>query len=97
MDMPFIPTYSYWFNSNSWYGSLGQARFFIQPSMPEKKDSDEPLCIRLDVQLWKGPLTLELSQVLAAESFPLLEDSAGNDLNALARWLKEQAEALNEE
>ena len=94
MDMPFIPTYSYWFNDNSWYGSLGQARFFIKPTVLEKEDPDdpdEPVRIRLDVQLWKGPLTLELSQVLATQDFLLLEASAEDDLNAMARWLAEQA------
>lgn len=95
MDMPFIPTYSYWLNDNSWYGSLGLARFFIRPAVLDKTDPDEPLRIQLSVQLWKGPLTLELSQVLATESFPLLEDSAESDLNALALWLEEQAEKLN--
>ena len=95
MDMPFIPTYSYWLNDNSWYGSLGLARFFIRPAALDKADPDEPLRIRLDVQLWKGPLTLELSQVLATQDFPLLEASAEDDLNTLARWLEEQAEKLN--
>ena len=63
--------------------------------MLDKTDPDEPLRIQLSVQLWKGPLTLELSQVLATESFPLLEASAEDDLNTLARWLEEQAEKLN--
>ena len=31
MEALFIPTLSFWENGNSWYGSLGQARFFIQP------------------------------------------------------------------
>ena len=98
MDKPFIPTYSYWFNANSWYGSLGLARFFIQPAVLDKENPDdpgEPLRIRLNVQLWKGPLTLALSEVLATQDFLLLEDSAEDDLNALARWLEEQASALN--
>ena len=97
MDMPFIPTYSYWLNDNSWYGSLGLTRFFIKPAALDKADPDEPLRIQLSVQLWKGPLTLELSQVLATQDFPLLEASAEDDLNALARWLEEQAEKLNAE
>ena len=95
MDMPFIPTYSYWLNDNSWYGSLGLARFYIRPAVRDKTDPDEPLRIQLSVQLWKGPLTLELSQVLATQDFPLLEASAEDDLNTLARWLEEQAEKLN--
>ena len=58
-------------------------------------DPKEPLRICLAVQLWKGPLTLDLSEVLATQDFLLLEDSAADDLNALARWLEEQAAVLN--
>ena len=98
MDKPFIPTYSYWLNANSWYGSLGLARFFIKPTVLDKEnpdDPDEPLRIQLDVQLWKGPLTLELSEVLATQDFLLLEASAEDDRLALALWLEEQAAVLN--
>ena len=98
MEKPFIPTYSYWFNANSWYGSIGLARFFIKPSVMDKENPDdpkEPPRICLAVQLWKGPLTLDLSEVLATQDFLLLEDSAEDDLNALARWLEEQAAVLN--
>lgn len=99
MEAPFIPTYSYWFNKNSWYGSMGQARFFIQPTTLDKEDPNdpnEPVRIRLDVQLWRGPLTLSLSEVLSTESFLLLEDSADSDLAAMSRWLEEQAVPLNQ-
>lgn len=99
MEAPFIPTYSYWFNKNSWYGSMGLARFFIQPTILDKEDPDdskEPVRIQLDVQVWRGPLTLSLSEVLCSESFLLLEDSADSDLAAMSSWLVEQAKPLNE-
>ena len=48
MDMPFIPTYSYWLNDNSWYGSLGLARFFIRPAALE---TVERQCGRLGMTL----------------------------------------------
>ena len=38
---------------------------------------------------------MDLSEVLATQDFLLLEDSAEDDLNALARWLEEQAAVLN--
>ena len=58
-------------------------------------DPKEPLRICLAGQLWTGPLTLNLSEVLATQDFLLLEDSAEDDLNALALWLEEQAAVLN--
>ena len=57
MSELFIPTLSFWENGNHWYGSLGQARFLIQP----QEDT-------LTVQLWRGPLTKELSEILAEAS-----------------------------
>ena len=35
MSELFIPTLSFWENGNSWYGSWGQARFYIHPEIPE--------------------------------------------------------------
>ena len=35
MDHIEIPTQLFWENGNSWYGSLGNARFFIKPEAPE--------------------------------------------------------------
>ena len=79
MEALFIPTLSFWENGNSWYGSLGQARFFIQP----QED-------RLTVQLWRGPLTKELSEILAETSVPLSPEG----LDQLTAWLDQQAEVL---
>ena len=76
----FIPTLSFWENGNSWYGSLGQARFFIQPQEGQ-----------LTLQLWKGPLTKEFSEILAETSFPLSPEG----LDQLTAWLNQQAEELN--
>ena len=80
MESVFIPTMSFWENKNSWYGSLGQARFFIQP----QEDA-------LQVQLWRGPLTRELSEILEETAFPLTEDG----LERLAGWLNQRAASLN--
>ena len=81
-----IPTLLFWENGNSWYGSLGNARFFIKPERPE--DAEET---RLSVQLWKGPLTMDLSEIIATAAFPVTEDG----LAQTAAWLEEQAAALN--
>ena len=87
-----IPTLLFWENGNTWYGSKGNARFFIQPVTPpqpeEQAAAPEPV---LQVELWPGPLSKELSQVIATASFPLSEEG----LNQLTHWLEEQAESLN--
>ena len=80
-----IPTLLFWENGNSWYGSKGLARFFIQPQRPEE---GEPA---LHTQLWRGPLTKELSQVLAEVDVPLSEEG----LSQLTAWLEERAAELN--
>ena len=80
MEALFIPTLSFWENGNSWYGSLGQARFFIQPQEGQ-----------LTVQLWRGPLTKALREILAGPAFPLSPEG----LDQLTAWLDQQAEVLN--
>ena len=80
MERPFIPTLSFWGNGTSWYGSLGQARFFIQPQEGQ-----------LTVQLWQGPLTRELSEVLAETAFPMSQEG----IEELTDWLAGQAAELN--
>ena len=84
-----IPTMLFWENGNTWYGSKGEARFFIHPSSHE--DGEAPARTTLDAELWKGPLSRALSQVLAEASFPLSEDG----LVQLTAWLEEQAAVLN--
>lgn len=81
-----IPTLLFWENGNSWYGSLGDARFFIQPDAP--KDGQEK---QLTVQLWRGPLTMELSEILATATFPITEEG----LAQTSAWLEERAAELN--
>ena len=76
-----LPTLLFWENGNSWYGSLGQARFFIQPQEDQ-----------LTVQLWRGPLTKELSEILAETVVPLSQEG----LDQLTAWLNQQAEKLNQ-
>lgn len=84
-----IPTMLFWENGNTWYGSKGEARFFIQPT--SRQDGDGPARAALDVELWRGPLSRALSQVLAEASFPLCEEG----LVQLTAWLEEQAANLN--
>lgn len=80
-----IPTLLFWENGNSWYGSLGNTRFFIKPETPEGEDK------RLSVQVWKGPLSMELSEIIAAAAFPVTEEG----LARTAAWLEERAAELN--
>lgn len=81
-----IPTLLFWENGNSWYGSLGRARFFIKPETPEGAKEKQ-----LTVRLWKGPLAMSLSEVIAAAAFPVTEDG----LIQTAAWLEERAAELN--
>ncbi len=81
-----IPTLLFWENGNSWYGSLGNARFFIKPEVPEGSEEKQ-----LTVRLWKGPLAMDLSEVIAEAAFPVTE--AG--LAQTTAWLEEQAAGLN--
>ena len=84
-----IPTMLFWENGNTWYGSKGEARFFIHPASHE--DGEGAAHAALDVELWKGPFSRALSQVLAEASFPLCEEG----LVQLTAWLEEQAAVLN--
>ena len=43
-----LPTLLFWKNGNTWYGSKGQARFFIQPQQPGEGEEV------LKVRLWRG-------------------------------------------
>ena len=76
-----IPTLLFWENGNSWYGSLGNTRFFIKPETPDGQEK------QLTVQLWKGPLAMELSEIIATTAFPVTEEG----LSQTAPWLEEMA------
>ena len=80
-----IPTLLFWENGNSWYGSLGRLRFFIRPEQPEGAPEKQ-----LTVQVWRGPLAMEHSQILAAAAFPVTEEG----LDRTAAWLEERAAGL---
>ena len=84
-----IPTMLFWENGNTWYGSKGEARFFIHPASHE--DGEGAAHAALDVELWKGPFSRALSQVLAEASFPLCEEG----LVQLTAGLEEPAAGLN--
>lgn len=81
-----IPTLLFWENGNSWYGSYGDARFFIMPGVPEGGQENQ-----LSVQLWRGPLCKERSEILASASFPVSESG----LKQVTTWLEEQAAHLS--
>ena len=81
-----IPTLLFWENGNSWYGSLGNARFFIKPEVPEGTEEKQ-----LTVRLWRGPLSMELSEIIASSAFPVSQEG----LSQASVWLEEQAEDLN--
>ena len=81
MKQILIPTLLFWENGNTFYGSQGQTRFFIQPVQGEEQPP------RLDVELWRGPLAKQLSQIEATASFPLSVEG----LAQLTAWLEEQA------
>lgn len=89
MNDVLIPTLLFWENGNSFYGSKGQARFFIRPVQPE--DSQFEATPRLEVELWRGPLMKQLSEILDTTSFPLSEEG----LSQLTAWLESKATELN--
>ena len=82
-----LPTLLFWENGNSWYGSCGQARFFIKPRKEEGEEAP-----KLTIQLWRGPMCMELSEILSTAAFPVSEEG----LKQTIAWLEEQAKALNE-
>lgn len=81
-----IPTLLFWQNGNSWYGSQGLARFYIKPETVEGTEESH-----LTIQLWKGPLCMELSEILDTAQFPVSEQG----LAQTAAWLEERAQHLN--
>ena len=81
-----IPTLLFWENGNSWYGSLGSTRFYIQPVTPEGAEEQQ-----LSVQVWRGPLSMALSEVIAQAAFPVTEEG----LSQTAAWLEERAAEIN--
>ena len=68
----------------------GLARFFIKP-VKREVEGDAPDHADLEIELWRGPLTKELSEIIATAAFPLSQ--AG--LEETVRWLEEQAAQLN--
>ena len=82
-----LPTLLFWENGNSWYGSLGSTRFFVKPEASGGAGERE-----LAVQVWRGPLAMAFSEVLAAAAFPVTEEG----LTRTAAWLEERASELNE-
>lgn len=84
-----IPTLLFWENKNTWYGSKGLARFFIKPVNAELPDGTSRW--QLQIELWRGPLTKQLSEVIATADFPMTEEGLAQTID----WLEEQAAQLN--
>lgn len=93
MEDILIPTLLFWENGNTWYGSKGSARFFIKPVKTESPENDPEAkpSTQLEIELWRGPLTKELSQVIATAAFPLSEEG----LAQATDWLEKRANELN--
>ena len=81
-----LPTLLFWENGNSWYGSLGQTRFFLQTGTAEGET--EP---SITARVWRGPMAMEFSRILDTARFPVTQEG----LDRMTAWLEEQAEKLN--
>ena len=80
MSEIYIPTMLFWENGNTWYGSLGNTRFYIAPQEEQ-----------LHVQLWRGELTKELSEIEEEIDFPLSEEG----LEQMTAWLEARSAEIN--
>ncbi len=85
MSEVYIPTLLFWENGNSWYGSQGQMRFFLRPEKHEESETT------LEAELWRGPLTKELSEITETASFPCSDEG----LARVTAWLEERAAEYN--
>lgn len=81
-----IPTLLFWENGNSWYGSKGETRFFIEPVETENAGRE------LAAEVWRGPMTKELSEILGRNRFPLSEDG----LREVTEWLEQWSAQLSQ-
>ena len=90
MEPVLIPTLLFWENKNTWYGSKGLARFYIKPVSVENEDGSSRAM--LEVELWRGPLTKALSEIITTVTFPVSEEG----LEEMTAWLEAQAEILNQ-
>ena len=84
-----------WEDGSVWYGSKGDARFFIRPVRQEPPEAQPEGETRytLDVEVWPGPLTKALSQITATNSFPRTLEG----MDQMVQWLEEQAEKDNKQ
>ena len=87
-----LPTMLFWENENTWYGSKGNARFFLQTQKVEDAPEGQPGRI-FRAEVWHGPFTKALSEIVAEETFPLTEEGR----EQMISWLEGQAEEMNRE
>lgn len=85
-----IPTLLFWENGNDWYGSKGNARFYIKP-VTRETEGNQPDQQILEVELWRGPFEKALSEILETASFPMSDEG----LAQTVAWLEERAVELN--
>lgn len=78
-----LPTLLFWENGNSWYGSSGSTRFFVRPEVPDGAEEKQ-----LTVRVWRGPLEMARSELLATAAFPVTEEG----LKQTAAWLEKRAD-----
>ena len=90
MNEIMIPTMLFWENGNSWYGSKGNCRFYIEPGTRETPE-DQPDQQVLTVEIWHGPKTKSLSEILDTNEFPLSEEG----LQQVVDWLEGKAAEMN--
>ena len=92
MQPVFLPTLLFWENGNTWYGSKGLARFFIQPISIQPTEDNAPVQRVLQIELWRGPLMKELSEILTTTTFPMTDEGLQQTID----WLEEQAAQMNQ-
>ncbi len=83
----YLPNLATFQNDNGFLGSFHGLRFRVKPNLG--KDGSQPA---LHALVWHGLLCLELSQVVAEQSFPLTEEGHAQVLV----WLDDQYQKLQE-
>ena len=76
----YLPTLSHWEYGNEWSGERGVARFLILPADGQ-----------MNVEMWRGPMCREFSQVLVTGQFPVSDEG----IEEMRSWILEQAAQIN--
>ncbi len=71
----FLTNLHSWTNGNAFFGSLGEMRFLVRPTVMREKATGELLAgSHVEVLVWRGEYCLEESEVLDRAEFPLTEE-----------------------